>query len=164
LGIDRTINYVDEKFSKSWFSGAYTYFLPKGWNSSTEKLGIKEMLDNIFNITPTPESLWKLTPWSWAFDWFSNTSEILHNLSAFAGDALMLRYGYIMRHSVAKRTYSARQPITLRNQAGSCAVVEFVHETKQRKHADPYGFGISSEGLSATQKAIMTALGLSKGL
>jgi hypothetical protein len=69
-----------------------------------------------------------------------------------------------MQHTVAKRTFVARERNIFKDASGETSSVQFVVETKQRRRANPYGFGISFEALSATQKAILGALGLSKGL
>jgi len=162
-GLTHSVDFEVEVTKTRWFSGAYTYFLPEDWNLRKEKMSSADVLSNLFNTSLTPEALWDLTPWSWAIDWFANTGDVLRNISAFAGNALILHYGYMMQHTVATTTYFSRDKKPFLGTDQGVGVVKFVVETKQRRRASPYGFGISFESLNATQKAIMTALGLSKG-
>jgi hypothetical protein len=104
--------------------------------------------------TLTPEALWNLAPWSWATDWFANVGDVISNMTAFAGDNLVLRYGYLMEHSMIEDTYT-RNDIS----AGS---FQLITESKRRIKANPFGFGVSWEDLSPFQLSIAAALGLSK--
>lgn len=162
--ISHTVDWDETVTINRWFSGAFTYYLPSDWISRQNMRNSVDALKDVFDTNLTPETLWNITPWSWAVDWFANTGDVLHNISAFAGDALVMRYGYMMQHTVAKRVYTARESNIFYDATGSTSKVEFVVETKQRRRANPYGFGISFGALSASQKAILGALGLSKGL
>jgi len=152
----------DELEIRRWFSGAFTYYLPSDWISRDKMRSARDGLKNIFNVDLTPEAVWNVTPWSWAFDWFANTGDVLHNVHSFADHSLVLRYGYMMQHSVAKRTYNCVDPHTFYDGSGTPYAVEFVTETKQRRRATPYGFGFDLTSLSDVQTAILTALGLSR--
>ena len=88
--------------TRQWFKGCYTYYaVPPRMNhdglDTIRKFGA--YADHLLGVRLTPETLWNLTPWSWAVDWFTNTGDIIHNISAFARDSLVLKYGYIMTHS-----------------------------------------------------------------
>jgi hypothetical protein len=142
-----------------WFSGAFTYYLPEkeGWRRT-----IAEM-DSLYGIVPDANTLYQLTPWSWLADWFANYGDVIKNLQAFSEDGLVLRYGYVMCHTKRTVTETWRgqipisggyRPLTFSN--------SYVWETKQRKKATPYGFGLSFDGFSSRQLAILTALGLSR--
>lgn len=161
-GNSRIIDFETEVVKKRWFSGAYTYYLPSDWVSRTKMKDARDVLSNIFDITPTPESIWNLTPWSWAVDWFTNAGDVFHNVSKFAGDCLVLRYGYMMQHTTAVSTYACRDSRVWFDGTGAPSSVKFVVETKQRRKATPYGFGFNLGALSASQAAILAALGLSK--
>jgi hypothetical protein len=152
----------DELWIRRWFSGAFTYYLPSDWISRDKMRSARDGLRNIFNTDLTPEAVWNVTPWSWAFDWFANTGDVLHNVHAFADHSLVLRYGYMMQHSVATRTYNCVDPRTFYDGSGTPYTVRFITETKQRRRATPYGFGIDLSSLSDAQKAIVAALGLSR--
>jgi hypothetical protein len=117
--------------------------------------------DRLFGLNLTPDLVWNLTPWSWAIDWFTNFGDVVSNVSDMVTDGLVMRYGYIMEHTVAKNTYTLEGFSPLR---GSLPVppMSFVTETKVRRAANPFGFGFTWDGLSPRQLAIAAALGLSK--
>jgi hypothetical protein len=152
----------DELEIRRWFSGAFVYYLPSGWESRQKMMNARDELKKLFDTSLTPEAVWDLTPWSWAVDWFANTGDVLHNVHSFADHSLVLKYGYMMQHSVAKRTYNCVDPKTFFDGSGQPYQVEFVVETKQRRRATPYGFGFDLGTLSVAQKAILAALGLSR--
>jgi hypothetical protein len=110
----------------------------------------------------TPEVLWNLSPWSWAADWFANTGDVLHNISAFRDDGLVMPYAYIMR----KRTHIVEQDLdgyTLRRLGPQPGVSQrFTTTVKSRHKATPWGFGLNPLSFTVRQWAITTALGLSK--
>jgi hypothetical protein len=144
-----------------WFSGAFTYFVPETvLDQAISKLGI---LAQQLGGEVTPEVLWNVAPWSWAADWFANTGDIISNYTAFHNDGLLMPYGYIMEHTIATDTYTLDG---IRLNDGSPLQVQpltLVTETKVRRGATPYGFGLNVGSLSGFQKSIMVALGLTKG-
>jgi len=145
---------------RQWFSGAFTYHLPTGYDSRNAMKSMAQRADKLFGIDLTPEVLWNIAPWSWAVDWFSNTGDVISNLSDWATDGLVMQYGYMMEHTISKYTYSMDPSGTTRKVPVSD--VSFVTETKRRVRANPFGFGITWDGLSPRQGAILTALGLSR--
>jgi len=144
-----------------WFSGAFTYHLP---TSLTNVIGDPEIAlkaKQVLGLELTPETVWNLAPWSWAVDWFSNTGDVISNLSDWALDGLVMRYGYMMETTIDKVRYSW-QPILRKPGKPTPSAIEFVTVTKQRVGANPFGFGITWDGLSPLQVAIAAALGLSR--
>jgi hypothetical protein len=120
-----------------------------------------EIADKLFNLSLTPDVLWNLTPWSWAIDWASNTGDVLAYIGDVAAQGLVMQYGYFMEHTVQKVEYSLSgvvfhdQPINVPN-------AKLVTETKSRTRANPFGFGITWDGLSAIQAAILAAIGITR--
>jgi hypothetical protein len=108
--------------------------------------------------------LWNIAPWSWAVDWFTNTGDVIHNISTLGFDGLVMQYGYAMRQSTL---LSDQRFVT----TGSAGRIPFgwefqrqeVLEYKQRIAANPYGFGITDLSLSSRQLGILAALGLTQG-
>lgn len=145
-----------------WFSGAFTYWIPEGDDFLSRLLRQQALADKLFGTRLDPETLWNLAPWSWAVDWFSNTGSVISNMTSFAADGLVMRYGYMMEHSIIKDIYSYE---STGSNPDPVAVfpMSFVVETKVRRKANPFGFGFSWDGLSPRQLAIAAALGLSKG-
>jgi hypothetical protein len=146
----------------AWFSGAFTYHLPSGYDSRNGMERNALAAKRVFGAELTPETLWELTPWSWAIDWFSNAQDVIHNLNAMKIYGLVLRYGYMMEHSINKVTYSYEAIPGTYVQKPDVSDLSFVTETKLRQKANPFGFGVSWDGLSPLQLAITAALGLSR--
>lgn len=139
------------------FSGGFTYHLPGDYpgfsNASKSSLYAKKIL----GLDLTPDTVWNLTPWSWAIDWFSNTGDVIDNLSDYASDGLVMRYGYMQRHVVESHSYR------LEGSSSELPLV-FVTEHKTRVKANPFGFGITWDGLTPRQIAISVALGINRVL
>jgi hypothetical protein len=156
------VTVVEEKTTRRWFSGAFTYYLPFGYDSRS-KVGKFALLANRLGLTITPDTLWELSPWSWAVDWFSNTGDVISNVTDFATGGLVMHYGYIMEHSIVSRTYhQERSGFLINKKPASAGPLTLVTETKVRRQANPFGFGVSWEGLSAFQASILAALGISR--
>lgn len=151
---------VREKTQRLWFSGAFTYTLPLGMTSRSRMNDHALKANKIFGLTLTPEVLWNLAPWSWAVDWFSNTGDVISNISDSIADGLVMQYGYVMEHTIVSDTYTL-SPSPLYGGA-AIAPLKLVTETKIRQAANPFGFGVSWNGLSPRQLAIAAALGLSR--
>lgn len=157
-----TIYRLREFSQRRWFSGAFTYAMPTQGNSSREGLAsFARHADKVYGVSLTPETLWNLAPWSWAADWVTNMGDVVSNVSDWSLHGLVLRYGYIMEHTVVRDTYTME--ITGANPHKVFpSSVSFVTETKIRKRASPFGFGITWEGLSPLQLAILAAVGISR--
>ncbi len=150
--------------SRQWFRGCYTYYAipPSPGHGAMDRINqFGAYADHLLGIRLTPETVWNLTPWSWAIDWFTNAGDIIHNISAFSRDSLVLKYGYMMAHD--KLTCDAYMQGGT-DYHGSCTggSVNYLRERKRRFAATPYfGFGTTGS-LSTGQKAILLALGLSR--
>jgi len=152
---------VVETSVRTWFSGAFTYHLPSGYDSRKEMDKAALFADKILGLNLTPDTFWNLAPWSWAVDWFSNTGDVISNVTDLGTDGLVMRYGYMMEESTSKVTYTLENaPICY--QSVPVSDVSFVTTTKKRVAANPYGFGVTWSGLSPKQVSILSALGLSR--
>lgn len=153
---------LSEKFEqRRWFSGAFTYHLPRGYDSRNAVSRYALIAKKVFGLNLTPETLWNIAPWSWATDWFANTGDIISNTVSYAQDGLVLHYGYIMEHTIVSHTYSWDGPTGLGGGA-TPSPITLVTETKLRRRANPFGFGVEWSGLSPLQLSIAAALGLSR--
>jgi len=154
-----------ETVVERWFSGAFVYHLPKTFFSElyspfADKF---QVYRKVFGLELTPDVLWELTPWSWAADWFSNAGDVIHNVGAWSNGGLVMKYGYIMEHTYVRDTYTFVGPTNLNGgeyQRPPDTVL--VSETKMRRRANPFGFGLTMGGLSTLQKSILTAVGLTR--
>nr|UJQ84993.1 MAG: hypothetical protein 1 [Leviviridae sp.] len=137
-----------------WFEAEYIYHLPTGGSTNDKFRRYGSYARKLLGIDLSPEVLWNLSPWSWAADWFGNVGDVMHNISAIGTDGLVMRHGYVMCHTV-RTTIDEGTAFGVHQ---SCRRTE---ETKVRRGATPYGFGLSYAGLSLRQKAILVAVGLS---
>lgn len=144
-----------------WFSGAFTYYIPTG-GSAFQRVarGFLEF-DKLFGGVIDPETLWNLTPWSWATDWALNTGSVISNLTDAAQYGLVLPYGYIMErtsvryeHTNVGASFNGTYPEPISS--------VITHVTKKRRPATPFGFGLIWDGFDAYQLSILAALGISR--
>ncbi len=142
---------------RMWFEVDYVYYLPVGGSTNDKVRRFGSYARKLLGVRLTPEVLWNLAPWSWAADWVANTGDVIHNISAIGTDGLVIRNGYIMCHTQRLTIDSGRY-----NGSGRTCFHYKVEESKTRRPATPYGFGVSYDGLTNRQKAILLALGLSK--
>lgn len=147
---------------RRWFTGAFTYYLPDGYNHRKEMAKHASLAGRLLGVELTPEVVWNIAPWSWAVDWFTNAGDVISNLSDWSTDGLVLKYGYIMEHTKCSETYSFTGPTGYQSSGVRPQAITFVTETKARRKATPFGFGLTLSSLTDRQKAIMTALGLSR--
>jgi hypothetical protein len=147
---------------RKWFSGSFTYGLPSQSDSWGRAIGIGSDADKLYGIALTPDVIWELTPWSWAVDWFTNAGDLITNFTNFELAGQIMRYGYMMEEKSTKITASLRTCALkgAETQAGPRSWVE--HRSKIRRPANPFGFGLSWEGLSPTQVLIAAAIGITR--
>jgi len=156
--------YRHRKMEKSvWFSGSFTYHLPIDPITMGNVGGRSGALQKLLGLELTPETIWNLAPWSWAVDWVSNTGDIISNLQSWTRDGMVLAYGYVMAHTKCTDTYYFVGDTGLRQKHVRPCIIQLVSETKQRRAATPFGFGLKDGDFSLRQKAIIAALGLSRG-
>lgn len=151
----------EETMIRRWFSGAFTYYVPSDYSTDDSMQGHARRVQDVFGLALTPDLVWNLAPWSWAVDWFTSAGAVASNISDAARFGLVLRYGYVMEHTVRQRiwTYNGRS-----SWYSSAVPPPFilVDETKIRRKATPFGFGLTWDGLSPLQIAIAAALGITR--
>lgn len=147
---------------RRWFSGAFTYYYePDLAVEDKFKVDLKRF-QKLYGLELTPITLWNLAPWSWFVDWFSNTGDLINNITRFSDDGLVMPYGYMMENSIRMNTYRMRD-VTPKGYHISDLTQIFTTNVKYRRQATPYGFGFDWANLTARQIAILAALGLSRG-
>lgn len=154
-----------ESRSQVWFEGAFRYYVPIGDSQADKFYRYEQYANQILGTRLTPAALWQLAPWSWAVDWFTNASAVMQNVSQLGADGLVMEYGFVMNSVEITRTTTLTSDSVTYGQPprGSTATLRETEATKQRRIANPYGFGIDDSTLSTRQLAILAALGLSKG-
>lgn len=164
----RTKGYVSRSRTttiRRWFSGAFMYHAHPDSFLDLQDHSRLSAARQVLGIDLRPDTLWELAPWSWAVDWFSNLGDVIHNLSAAASDSLVMKYGYIMEHSIVHDVYHFYgDPGILPGSTitGGLLDVSSTSEMKLRRKATPYGFGFDMSGLTSRQSAILGALGLTR--
>jgi len=153
----------DRTYKRTWFSGAFTYHLPAGWGSRFGLVDAAAKAGPLLGIELTPEVVWNAVPWTWALDWVSNIGDCISNTSDMLVDGLVIKYGYVMEHYVASRTYYYGGSGKYKPTGGIVvSPVTLFYETKRRKRASPFGFGLDWSGFTPRQLAITAALGLTR--
>jgi hypothetical protein len=88
--------------------------------------------------------------------------QVIHNLTAFSKDGLVMRYGYLMYRKTAEITHE-HSGVGFKSGATGPITTTFGTTLKRRVKAHPYGFGLTDESLTARQLAILAALGITHG-
>lgn len=148
--------------TKTWFSGAFQY---AGFDNETQmdKLaGHVRQANHLLGVAPTPEVIWNLTPWSWLSDWAFNTGDIMSNVSGVLTDGLVMKYGYIMKETRVLSTFFLNIERCYENDLDYFGSLEVETVIQKRLPASPFGFGLTWDGFSTKQLAILAALGITR--
>lgn len=165
-----------ERQRKRWFEGCFTYGGPSKTDSFGRAIGFGSEADAVYGLPLSPDVLWNLTPWSWAVDWFTNTGDLIHNVTNFALAGLVMRYGYMMEETTytyytswgdgnfigCDNLNATSKKFHLQREGSGRRGLKTV--SKSRVPASPFGFGVSWDGLSPTQLAITAAIGITRFL
>jgi hypothetical protein len=157
---------------KRWFSGCFTYHLPHGGRDFSSRLAVEEREMRHLYGGISASTAWNLIPFSWAADWITNAGDVIHNVSAFSQDGLVMPWGYIMEesnHDVTRKVVGARVSGLYEVTYGGHTYRQIPEEVsmtlhavcKRRRKATPYGFGLNTALFTERQWAILSALGLS---
>lgn len=146
---------------RRWLTASFIYYAP---------LASKEFKDNyvakaqyLLGARLTPSTLWNVAPWSWALDWVGNTGDVMDNVSAALIDGLVIHHAYIMEQSSVEVQYWMETKNTWKSHPDAGVIRQsFKTTTKKRLGATPYGFGLSWDGFTQKQLAILAALKISK--
>jgi hypothetical protein len=145
-----------------WFKGAFIYHLPIDLDTMSEMIERRDAISKMIGLDLTPDVIWNSAPWSWAIDWFVNLGDVISNLQSWTTDGMVLRYGYVMEHTMCTDTYSFHGETGFRAGGSAPGDVSLICETKQRRKATPFGFGKTWGAFTARQLSIIAALGISR--
>jgi len=147
-----------------WYEGEWKYYRPEfDWDSGKAK-GLVSALKRemaIYGADLNPTLVWKVTPWSWLADWFTNAGDAIQRAQDWATDSLVSKYMYLMHHT---QTYweLRSQFKTIDGQSHDYVWYRSC-DIKRRQAADnPFSFSLSGGNLSARQIAILGALGIAR--
>lgn len=152
---------------KTWAEGEFTFYrpefdmnLPQNSDGYSSYIGALQRLATLYGVRISPSLVYKVTPWTWLVDWFTNFGQFVEKLDDFAVDGIVSRGLYIMRHT--RRTVRKISQIFF-SSGPRTFISERTLEMKQRKVADsPYGFDQTWNNLSLRQLAILGAIGISQ--
>lgn len=148
--------------TRLWFKGAFAYSIPMD-NTILDRLRRYEAQANVLLGTRlTPDVLWELAPWSWLTDWFVGIGQAISSATRFSEDGLVIRYGYLMKHTTCEVSYTVPPVPLLQGGKTPHTTLKLTTELKERVPATPYGFGLNTDSFSGQQWAILAALGMSK--
>lgn len=145
-----------------WASGEFKFYRPEFDRSHLmfdDNMNKIRQLMILHGLRINPSLVYKLTPWTWLIDWFSNTGRVVDSLNAVAEDGVVARNLYVMEHT----TYTIEQISHCNFYTGPQAFHwSRIVDSKQRAHAgSAFGF-IPPASLSGKQIAILGALGLDR--
>jgi len=144
-----------------WFSGAFTYYLDLGDGILSRLKRYEQYANKLLGTRLTASTAYDLTPFSWLVDWFGEIGDILSNAESLSSDGLVIRHGYLMRHTRSDR-YLCTVPPPGTPWSGRPFYTNYRSERKERVRASPFGFGLNQSGFTGQQWAILAALGMSR--
>jgi len=153
---------------KVWFSGAYRVYMPPDMEPVSRLRSVVDHLRWDYGVELNISTMWNLAPWSWLIDWELNLGDLITNLSKWSSDALLLQYGYVMENTKSTYIVSPQSGQRWENALGAqepnttLAGMGIRVHRKRRIRATPYGFGLTYGELSANQKAILAAIGITR--
>jgi len=150
---------VSTQSKRVWCEAAFTYYLPPVGSLARKEAELAKLLGH----RVTPETMWNIAPWSWGLDWFTNVGDVMHNISAFSHDGLVMPWAYIMCEQKNTNEYTHMGARMKRTATYVTCSQKLTSTRKQRLPATPYGFGLDPLTFSNRQWAILGALGLSRG-
>jgi len=140
----------------TWFKGAFKYYVPEPVGFHDKMAYWQSEASKLLGVRLTPDTVWNLSPWTWAMDWFANTGDLMTNVSNLQQDGLVLQYGYAMAEEKLQTFISAGF------NTGNPTTRFILQKRAKRIAANPYGFTATLSTLTSRQIAIITALGLAK--
>lgn len=144
-------------------SGKFRYYRPEFDDSDMGRYNsnLSEVSRNlaIHGLRVNPSNLYKVMPWSWLTDWFSNVGDNVANFSSAYQDSMASEYFFVMQHKVTELFLIQKLPML-----PNAVTLEYSRkiDVKQR-NGDVGRFGLSLDvPTSAFQLSILAALGLSR--
>lgn len=148
-----------------WAVGSFKYYRPEFDSLLFDQdqynyFQSAQRLMTLYGLRITPTLVYRLVPWTWLGDWFTDFSKHLERLDDFVVDGIVARYLYVMNQQEDEITKTC----TLNFWSGPITVnFQRRFSLKQREIADsPYGFSSPWKTLSPRQLGILGALGFTR--
>lgn len=153
---------ITQKMTRDvWFSGLWRYYVPVSTGSWIDSVVDR---NRVYGFVPTPSTAWELTPFSWLVDWFLNVDDFIRQAFIAGTDGSVPVRSYVMCKTTQRTEYTWTGNLRV---AGSWKPHTFSWWTDetihQREKARAYGLDWKSDGLTAKQLSILTALGIVLG-
>ncbi len=144
--------------TRRWYSAGYSYYVDE--SSLRGMAGWLEKSNYLYGWKPDYSAMYNLTAWSWLLDWFTNTGDVIDNISMYVRDPSLVRWAYIMEETSV--TVELSQPCM--DNAGVFRNAQASYKTvlKKRRKVNPLYWGLKREALNARQLSILAALGMTK--
>lgn len=136
-----------------WFEGSFRFYIP---NLEPYNKWSKDYISRL-GLGMSPSLIYELTPWSWLIDWFTNLGDVIKNAEVYSQVAA--RYAYVMGSTQRVKTVETMKPFGGHDLTHTW---NFPISRKQRVGASPFGFGLTWDGFSTSQLAILSALGITR--
>jgi hypothetical protein len=162
-GNDPKVDKITRTERSIWFSGAFSYWIPTDSSVMSKLESFSARANVLLGARLSPDVLWELAPWSWLIDWQANIGTALKTATRLSEDSLVIRYGYLMSHTVKEETYMVGQRTSVGGTTIPASSLTLRSERKERVRSTPYGFGVDLRTLKDSQWAILLALGITKG-
>lgn len=146
-----------------WATGSFLYYRPEFDPTDPDfdsgMMTLRRALTQ-YGFRINPSVLYKITPWTWALDWFTNLGRHIDRLNDFVEDGIVSRNLYVMESHERTITKTCllnyyENPVTLQWQRRLAV--------KKREVADgPYGFNSPWNTITPRQWLILGAIGISR--
>jgi hypothetical protein len=162
-GFKKRYRVLKRTFSRVWYEGSFRTYDPEFDYEVEMHPGVRQVRQalTLSGSWISPSLLWKVTPWTWMVDWFSNTGELIQRAQNAITESNVSRYLYVMRTIEVEYLY--QQSFTTKDGVEHKLEWTLGGVTKLRaKGESPFEFHLRVGGLTATQHAILAALGISR--
>jgi hypothetical protein len=151
----------DWSSERVWASGRFRFWLPDG---PRDIAWTRRMLGRLYGLTPSPQVIYNMIPWSWLADWFTNAGDCLSILDAGVADRLAADYWYVMHEKSNSVSFDCWGKFFAPNGSTFELTASAISTQywKYRTAGSPFGFNVNPNGLTPMQLSIIGALGLSR--
>jgi hypothetical protein len=167
-----TVNFLTEmrwvESEDYHFTSKYTGLAKAGLVANRFSEEAQDILKRL-GLVDDPRLLWDLTPYSWLVDWFTSMGDSVANAAVYSPHKgkYSVDYAYLTTQHLVKSEGRILRPTTTPSSAYRSFRVKqatsvAISQTRWRDRATPFGFGTQLGSLSASQYAILVALGLAR--
>jgi hypothetical protein len=153
-----------ETLVQTWYEGAFRSYYPEFDEDRDSPIpGFKTAVQGmrLAGAIPNMTLIYNLCPWTWLSDWFVNVGDNLQVFEDLLSDSVAAKYCYLMRRTYTRFRYKAFNSFY----GGNVLEVETTREVEVKRRVavgNPFSLSLQPGDLSDSQKAILSALGISK--